>query len=189
MSTKKELLNMIENNPDLCDLGYQYAEIDRRGYCLWVIDCAKHILPLAQPHLKNSDITQLTNSLNCGYQFLSGRSDTADLMNAINTIQNIANLYYKSNSKIVYYLMETFDAIVNSLRLTMPSSPVYHEDVIYAAARAALNGRLHDEDSKSILEELDCNNKDELEGSEESALEIQWQLQALKKRLLESFHN
>ena len=83
------------------------------------------------------------------------------------------------------YANETLEAIANSVELTLPDSEVYHEDVIYAAASAALDGGLHDDDSASGLEPSDCNDGDELEGSEESDKETEWQLNALKLRLLE----
>ena len=186
MATKEELLAAIADNPDLCDLGYEYAELDYRGYCLWVIDCAKHLLPLAKRHLDDSEMAQLMNALNCGPQFLNGTAELTALSDAIAISRSIANSYYESNGEIVYYLAETLEAIVNSLELTMPNSKFYHEDVIYAAARAAFDGRLHFEDSTNIPEESDCNDHDELAGSEESEKEIEWQLQALKARLLES---
>ncbi|QDU97405.1 hypothetical protein [Lignipirellula cremea] len=186
MPTQKDILAAIATDPDLCDLGYEYAELDRRGYCLWVIDCAQHLFPLAQRHLTDSEMAQLTSALNCGRQFLDGAADVAAITDAIAVPRSIANSYCESNGEIVQHLAETLEAIANSLELTMPDSKVYHEDVIYAAARAAFDGELHAADSADTPEESDCNDLDELVGSEESDKEMQWQLQALKTRLLET---
>ena len=186
MPTKEDILTAIADSPDLCDLGYEFAELDRRGYCLWVFDCAQHLFPLAQRHLTDDEMVQLTNALQCGQQFLDGTVDVEDITDAIAVPRNIANSYCESNGEIMHHLAETLEAIANALELTIPDSKVYHEDIIYAAARAAFDGGLHAGDSADMPEESDCNDLDELAGSEESDKEIQWQLQALKARLLET---
>ncbi len=186
MPAKEEMLAAIADDPDLCDLGYEFAEFDRRAYCLWVIDCAQHLFPLAQRHLPDEEMDQLTDALQCGQRFLDGTADVGTITKAIAVPRLIANSYCESNGEIVHYLAETLEAIANSLELTLPDSKVYHEDVIYAAARAAFDGGLHADDSADMPEESDCNDVDELTGSEESDKEIQWQLQALKTRLLET---
>lgn len=184
MATKEDLLAAITNNPDLCDLGYEYAELDRRGYCLWVIDCARHLFPLAKRHLSDSEMTQLADALKCGQQFLDGTADVVAVNKSFSIPQGIADSYCESHGEIPHHLAETLSAIADAIKLTLPDSKVYHEDVIYAAARAALDGGLHAGDSADMPEESDCNDVAELAGSEESDKEIQWQLEALKSRLL-----
>lgn len=185
MTPREELLAAIVEDPDLCDLGYDYAEVDRRGYCLWVIDCAKHVLPLAKRHLDDLQMMQLEQALDRGLKYLTHQAEVIDLTQAVDIVRGLANTYCEVHEGVPNYLAETLEACANALELLMPGSKVYHEDVIYAAARAAYAGQLHAGDSSDLSEDSDCNDTDDREGFEESELEIQWQRQALKARLLE----
>jgi hypothetical protein len=183
MTTREDLLAAIAADPDLCDLGYAYAEFDRPGYCLWVADCARHLFPLAQRHLSPEEMAQLTTALNMGERFLKGEVDITAMTEAIAVPRRIADSFCKSRGTIPLHLAETLEAVANALELTLPDSRVYHEDVIYAAARAAFGGGLHPGEVADEPEPSDCNHPDALAGSEESDQEKQWQLSALKRRL------
>ena len=76
-------------------------------------------------------------------------------------------------------LAETLSAVENAIAITLPDSKVYHEDIVYAAARAAFS----DDDIVDQAEESDCCSDDELEGCEESGAEKRWQIDALRTRL------
>ena len=134
MTTREELLAAFADNPNLCDLGYEFAELDRHGYCLWVINCARHLFPLAEQHLCDSEMTQLANALECGQQFLDGTVTVAAVNESLSIPRGIADSYCASHGKIPYYLAETLDTIAYAIALTLPNSQVFHEDVIYAAA-------------------------------------------------------
>lgn len=183
MATPEDLLASIDDDSDLCDLGYEYAEIDHRGYCLWVVDCAQHLFPLARRHLTDVEIVQLMSALDYARDYLDGRVDAAGVREAILIPRHIDRTFRQAHGQIPFYLSETLDAVACSLELVLPDAQVYHEDVIYAATRAAFQGRLHDHDSADGLEESDCNMDDELAGSQQSHQETQWQLNALKRRL------
>lgn len=185
MITKEELLAAIAVNPDLCELGYELAELDRRGYCLWVIDCARHLLPLAQRHLTDSEMSSLIDALTCGQRFLDGNVDLAAITKSVDVPRSIAISYCNSHGEMPLYLAEALEAIANSIELTLPNSKVYHEDIIYAAARAAFDGELHSQAPADMLDESNCNDQGELEGTGESDEEIRWQLNALQSRVLE----
>jgi hypothetical protein len=186
MATREDLLAALATDPDLCDLGYAYAEFDRPGYCLWVADCARHLFPLVQRHLGADEMAQLTKALDQGERFLAGEVDSAAMTGAIAVPRRIGDSYLKSHGTIPLHLAETLEAVANALELTLPDSRVYHEDVIYAAARAALAGRLHPDEVAAGPDASDCNDPDELAGSEESEQEKEWQRNALKRRLAPS---
>ncbi len=184
MTTKEELIEAINNSQDLCDLGYKYAELDRYGYCLWVMDCAKHLFPLAERHLSKTQMWQLSEALKSAESFLNGKTDASAITEALAIPKQITNTFWESQGQIPYHLFETLEAITNVIELTLPDSKVYHEDIIYGAARAAFYGRLHSDDSSKTAELSECNDMDELAGAEESNKETEWQRQALKLRLL-----
>ena len=186
MPTKEELLAAFDDNPDICDLGYEFAELDRRGYCLWVIDCVKHVLPLAERHVSNQDYSRLTEALSAAERFVAGDGDEDEIKSLAEIPKQVDDAYLEANGETPLHLAETLGAIGEAIELTLPNSNVCHEDVIYATARAAFDGDLHDDDASDTLEPSDCNDEDELAGSEESEKEVKWQLHALKARLLNS---
>ncbi len=181
--TKEELLKRIDENPNVCDRGYDFAEFDRQGYCHWVLDCSQHVFPLAAHYLPEDEMSRLGESIQTGRLYLEGKVD-ADAVEAAATVpQGILDKFSADNGNIPHELFETLTAAENAIKLTLPDAKVYHEDVVYATARAALAGLLHDSDSTDMPEPSDCCPPEELTGSEESHIEQQWQLLALKDRL------
>ena len=186
MEDKEKLLNAINNDPDICDLGYAYSEFDPQGYRLWVIDCARHVLPIAERYLSPTQILDLSSALNAAVEFVMEKGDEEIVNVAAVCPQTIRDAYCSDHGEIAHDLIEALDAIANAIEMTLPDSGVYHEDVVYAAARAAAAGDFHDDESADSPESSDCNDADELIGSEESDKEIAWQIEALKKRLLKT---
>ncbi len=184
MISLQQMLDALASNKNLCDIGYQYAEYDYRGYCLWVIDCVRHILPITERYLSPSHITQLSTSLDMAVEFINGDTDIEAVISAAQRTRQITQAYYSASEKIRWDVSETLDAINNAIELTLPNTSVYHEDVLSAAARVAYYGHLDDDVDSLRLSPSDCNNTSELLGYCESKRETVWQRMALSTRLL-----
>lgn len=167
MTAKEDLLARIDSDESLCDLGYEYEAIDRTGYCLWVIECARHVLPIAKKWLPEQ-YTQLCSALDTTTDYLEGNGDLSRATAAHQVAQEVSHAYLESTEEILWELSEALDATQNAIALALPNSRVYHEDVIYAAARAACSSELHGEDS------------DQASGEKK---EEEWQRNALRRRL------
>ena len=163
--TLQQILDALARNENLCDIGYQYAEYDYGGYCLWVIDCVRHILPITERYCSSSDITQLSTSLDTAVEFINGNTDIEAVMSAAQRTRQITQAYYSANEKIRWDVSETLDAINNAIELTLPNTSVYHEDVLLAAAHVGARPPRPYYESKQ---------------------EIAWQRKALSARLLKN---
>jgi hypothetical protein len=172
-SSQAELLEMLEDDPDLCDVGYEFADVDRKGYCLWVIDCARHLFPIAEQYLSKPDMTRVVDALDVAERFLDDESLASSVVATFAIVQHIEKTYVDTHGHIPHALAEALETIELAVKIMLPDSKVYHEDVISSSARAALAGELHENDTS-------VDGDDE----EESDKERQWQINALKGRLL-----
>lgn len=179
MDSRQTLLQCLDCDPDICTHGYAFADLDPKGYRLWVIDCARHVLPIAEQHLSADEAAILASALDTAIDHIEGRGmDEQVVSDAVAIPLQIATAQCDRYGEIRCDIAESLDAISNAVAMANPGSNVYHEDVVYAAARAAYAadsyGSGNDEQT----------TRPELAGSEESTKEILWQVDALRRRLL-----
>ena len=174
------------DNGDLCDLGYKLRELDWRVYCYWVCDCAEHVLPLTHSLVATDEVTLLNNALETARGFASGTITQEEFANAVARTEAIHRRVMTTPGRIDAAAAEALESVFYAVKQANPESRIYHEDVIYAAARAAHSGAMHDNDSVDPILESDCYDESELEGSQESHKEQAWQLKAMLRRVAEA---
>lgn len=176
--------SIVDGN--LCDLGYTLRDLNWAVYCRWVCDCAEHVLPLIESLVSSGEIETLRAALETAREFANKDSTRADFDDAVAQVSAIHNRVYSESSMKYAHATEALESVCNAVKQADPNSRIYHEDVIYGAARAAFNGELHADDTADPILNSDCYDASELEGSQESHKEQSWQLEAMKRRVKEA---
>ena len=180
----QEFANSIADG-DLCDLGYTLRDLNWAVYCRWVCDCAEHVLPLTDSLTTSAEMVILRNALETARQCGNAETTREKFDHAVAQVSAIHDRVYSTQDTKSAHATEALEAVCNAVKQSDPDSRIYHEDVIYGAARAAFNGALHADDTADPILESDCYDASELEGSQESHREQAWQLQAMKTRVAE----
>ena len=175
----REFKESIKENSDLCDLGYTLRELDWGIYCKWVCDCAEHVLPLAKNLITSDEMKIIQNALNIASGYGDKEKTLDEYNNILEQVKNIHSRVYAEDKQKGADEIEAFEVACYAIKQVNPDSGIYHEDVIYGAARAAYNGDLHSNDTAEPISESDCYDATELIGSQESIKEEQWQLNAM----------
>ena len=173
---------------NLCDLGYTLRDLNWAVYCRWVCDCAEHVLPLTESLISPDETETLRTALETAREFEDAESACANFDDAVAQVSAIHNRVYSESGMKYAHATEALEAVCNAVKQADPHSRIYHEDVVYGAARAAFNGELHADDTADPILESDCCDVSELEGSQESHKEQAWQLDAMKRRVEEAVY-
>ena len=181
----QEFANSIADG-NLCDLGYTLRDLNWGAYCRWVCDCAEHVLPLTESLISPHEVATLRTALETAREFENADAALANFNDAVAQVSAVHNRVYSESGMKYAHATEAFEAVCNAVKQANPNSRIYHEDVIYGAARAAFNGDLHADDTADPILESDSYDASELEGSQESHKEQAWQLDAMKRRVEEA---
>ena len=68
--TPNELLDKVRVESCLIDRGYDLAELDRKAYCLWSLDCARHVLPLLKNIVEQERFQELGDAIGTAADFV-----------------------------------------------------------------------------------------------------------------------
>ena len=169
-----------------CDLGYALRDLNWVVYCRWVCDCAEHVLPLTESLSTSGEMAILKAALASARHYENAEARRTQLDEAVAQVSAIHERVYSAPGRMYAHALEAFEVACNAVRQADPSSGVYHEDVIYGAARAAYDGALHDDDAVDPTPESDCCHSAELVGPGESQKEREWQLEAMRRRVTEA---
>jgi hypothetical protein len=184
MTTKTELAKRlsIANPQDAVDIGYELYHIDQKECYLWTIDCAEHVLPICQNY--SADTNSLLAALNAARDFINGKVEEEYLKQAAESVSKVSDSI-SITPPIRADLFEAIYAIGNAVKLAIPKSGLYFEDVIYSAARAVWYAGGCQINDLYPPQSNECEDFcEEEEGRCESLKERLWQLQLLQNRLL-----
>ncbi len=145
--SKEQILEELVSPDDRVDAGYALAEVDYAECCRWPLDCAEHVLVLIEKVALPEHFSQLKGALQGARSYLDGEVEAKEVQDSWEITGVIFDQQLEAQGSIGSALADALEAASCAIQMVLPDSGVYHEDVIYAAARAAFAAELHPADA------------------------------------------